>query len=208
MSTSGTVTITIESAEEIQNFVNLKDHEEKYEISEDYPHIIRNKLTNKIIKESINNAGYVQINIDEKCCPKHRLIALQFVENDDPEHKTDVDHINSDKLDNRITNLRWISHKDNVKKRRTFKKQTSEYLQNVNLEDYHKIEEYGETKFERYFYDAEHERILFKTKSNKVKVIKPTLHGKLLIVSLAPITGKSKTFGYNKLMRKLKENEN
>ena len=50
----------------------------------------------------------------------HRLVALYFLDkNDDPEHKTIVDHLDGDKLHNHYTNLEWISPIENMV--RTFK---------------------------------------------------------------------------------------
>jgi hypothetical protein len=77
--------------------------------------IIKNTITNYILKPQLNNNGYYRINLflDNKIRKfyLHRLIALAFIEN--PLNKKCIDHINNEKLDNRIENLRFVSHSEN-----------------------------------------------------------------------------------------------
>ena len=57
--------------------------------------------------------GYLQVNLSGIRIPQlvHRLVAEAFLPN--PENKPCVDHINGNRLDNRVENLRWVSHKEN-----------------------------------------------------------------------------------------------
>jgi hypothetical protein len=50
-----------------------------------------------------------------KSCRIHRLVALHFIENDDPINKKIVDHINNKKLNNKVVNLRWVTPSQNNK---------------------------------------------------------------------------------------------
>lgn len=70
-----------------------------------------------ILKPHIKRNGYLSVDLSKNNIVKtmsiHRLVALAFCENDNPEIKKVVDHINCNKQDNRAINLEWVSDREN-----------------------------------------------------------------------------------------------
>lgn len=60
---------------------------------------------------STNGNKYKQIGYKKKHYSVHRLVAETFIPN--PEDKPFIDHINRDRSDNRVENLRWATSEEN-----------------------------------------------------------------------------------------------
>lgn len=88
-----------------------------YEIAEEYPYQVRSISSGHVVKEHVAKNGYdrLNLNVDGKQIRmyKHRLVAFTSIYNPDQAHLTDVDHINHDRTDNHIDNLRWTDKATN-----------------------------------------------------------------------------------------------
>jgi hypothetical protein len=106
----------MDSITEQLNNININDNVEKYpipniegyEITKDGR--VWSKKKNDFIATSVTN-GYRTANIRKKTYTLSRLVAETFIPN--PENKPLVNHINGDKLDDRVENLRWVTKKEN-----------------------------------------------------------------------------------------------
>ena len=64
------------------------------------------------LKVSHNNSGYQVVNASRPPQYVHRLVAETWIPN--PNHYTQVNHINGDKSDNRVENLEWTTRSENM----------------------------------------------------------------------------------------------
>jgi len=70
----------------------------------------------RVMKSSLTNAGYLRVDLcvngSHKHYSVHRLVAQAFVPN--PKNKRCVNHKNSNREDNRVENLEWVTYKENI----------------------------------------------------------------------------------------------
>jgi hypothetical protein len=85
-----------------------------YEICDKYPYNIRKKDNKMIIGVSPGSHGYLQCLLNGKRFLKHRIVAYQWLPNDDPKNKIQVDHKDRNPRNNHINNLRWVTTSTNM----------------------------------------------------------------------------------------------
>lgn len=106
-------------------------HYKDYTIDE-YGNVYSYKNNNKKqLKPWLDGKGnYLMIGLSENNIVKkyliHRLVATAFIPN--PEEKSDVDHINHNMRNNHISNLRWVSHQENLHHSYEIKDQVRNYV--------------------------------------------------------------------------------
>lgn len=97
--------------------VPVQEYSELYEVS-DLGDVRRIK-TGRILKPSIDKAGYKRVNLSRigetkaivKVYKVHRLVAMAFIPN--PENKPQIDHIDGNPRNNAVPNLRWATASEN-----------------------------------------------------------------------------------------------
>lgn len=86
-------------------------------------------FTNNILKTPISTIGYRHVKVwtgyKVETYYQHRLLALTFIDrperhSDKPFEELEVNHIDSDKANNKLTNLEWVTPKENIEHARLF----------------------------------------------------------------------------------------
>ena len=143
-----------------------------YEIYNEYPFYIRKKKNGRIVKEGLMNNGYVRLRLNNVQYLKHKIVAMQFIPNDQPLIKTDVDHINHDRSDFHLENLRWVSRSQNNLNKSSYKNIDYEFIdyEDVVDDDLVEVRDYGVHELEDYYYSCDNNEFYFDTGVNLRKL--------------------------------------
>ena len=140
---------------QVAEFVELVEHPD-YEILTVFPFTIRRKDNHYEVSESYDKDGYIQLILNDedrrRHCLKHILIAKQFIKNDDPEHKTMIDHKNKARDDNHLENLRWATPTENNFNTSTRNGVIYEFVKEIPDESI-VVDTYNNHTFEDYYFN-------------------------------------------------------
>ncbi len=94
----------------------IKGYEGKYFASKNGDIISVNSRSERLLKQTPRSDGYVTVALSKNNKAKHfyvhRLIAECFLLRD--EIRNCVNHINGRRWDNRLSNLEWVTYKENI----------------------------------------------------------------------------------------------
>lgn len=93
----------------------VKGYDGAYEIS-NFGNVLSNRYVNPRLLTPDKSTGYYRVALSKHGIIRqtliHRLIAEHFILN--PNKKHQVNHIDEDKLNNSISNLEWVTHRENI----------------------------------------------------------------------------------------------
>lgn len=99
----------------------------------------------QVVHPKQNVAGYLQVNVPIRNTTTlvHRLVAETFLDN--PQGYNEIDHLNHNKLDNSVENLRWCTHSENMSN--SNKPKVKSCWKNITAEDISSGEIYEFSRF-------------------------------------------------------------
>lgn len=98
----------------IEEWKDIKGYEELYQVSN--LGSVKRVKTGRILKGSEDTKGYLRVTLSKNNTVSHqrvhRLVAQAFISNTD--NKPQVNHIDENKTNNMVSNLNWMTAKENL----------------------------------------------------------------------------------------------
>ena len=170
-----------------------------YEILNEYPFTIRKKSNKREVRESLTGGGYPRVHLNLIDYSKHRIVAEQFIPN--PDNLPEVDHINHNRTDYHLSNLRWCNKSQNQRNKRTYRNIEHTYIEYDDLpDDLIMVDFYNEHEIKDYYYSVETDKFYLDT-GFSCRELKPLFHKGSLFITIYDVNNKKFQLFYSKFKR-------
>ena len=179
----------------------LKDFENDYEIEIEAPHRIRRISSGWIVTPTLNNlSGYYQVKLNGKTHIYHRILAKHFIPN--PDDLPEIDHIDRDKTNNSLENLRWVTRSQNSSNRTRMKYEKREYIDHAP-NDIIEIRTFNDFEYPagKYFFCGENNRVIQREDDHRWRYLNVALDNGYLRINMRDINGRNHHVYVHKLIR-------
>jgi hypothetical protein len=123
---------------------------------------IRHKQSLKIVRPFTRKDNYKPIKLGTRLHYLYKIIAIQFIQNPNPENYKIIDHIDRNRLNNSIENLRFVSPSLNNRNRRSHRGRNYYYFQTLPKNAI-QINPWPDKKLRDSYYEANGEVYVFNT---------------------------------------------
>ena len=168
----------------------LTDFEDDYEVETEPPHRIRRKRDGLMPKLTLDKrSGYVDVRLNGERYFYHRILAKHFIPN--PDELPEVDHIDRDKANNSLDNLRWVNRSQNMSNRSKYTLQKRQYIDHAP-NDITEIRTFNDVEYDenRYFFCYENDRVVQRVNDHKWQWLAQTPQNGYLIISMRDTNGR------------------
>ena len=141
---------------EVQGYPNYVIYEDGRVWSKGYKNASPKFLTN-----NLDSMGYYSLTLrhPKKKFYIHRLVAIHYIPN--PLNKEQVDHKDGNKLNNDISNLRWVDNRENSNMFKSCRNDNTSG--HIGISFYKRT---GRWEYHKKFYDTTYRKVSFKSKTD------------------------------------------
>lgn len=177
----------------------LTDFENDYEIELENPHRIRKRSNKRIVSQFVIY-DYVRVRLNGRNYLYHRILARHFIPN--PANLPQVDHIDRNKTNNSIENLRWVSAGENLRNRTMRPYGNRAYL-NTAPNDVTEITSFNDVEYpaNKYYFCFENDSVVLRINDHKWQWLNQTQHNEYLRINMKDINGRNHQIYMRKLIR-------